>query len=108
MRKETRELYKKAFEKWDQAQFIMAIEECSELIKALCKFWRNPVDPAGQNALNLIEEIADVQIMAETLEVVFDCSYRIRKIRRKKLRRLKKLLKPEEFLGVCSKIDKNF
>ncbi len=105
MRKETRELYRQAYEKWDDAQFAMVCEECAELIQAVSKFWR---DPSSEHIDNLVEEIADVQIMAEQLEAMLDCSLRVRRVRRKKLRRLKKLLKPEGFLGVCSKIDKNF
>lgn len=91
MRKETRELYRQVYETWDQSQFIMAIEEASELIQAVCKFWRDPT--SEKNVNNLIEEIVDVGIMIEQLEAVLDCSRRVRRIRRRKLRRLKKRLK---------------
>ena len=90
MRKETRELYKKAFRQWDYSQLIMAIEEMAELTKACCKFWRKPV---VANVEPLVEEIADVGIMVEQLEIVFDCEKAVSKVRRRKLRRLKKLLK---------------
>lgn len=90
MRPETRKIYKKAFRQWDYSQVIMAIEEQGELIKALCKFWR---DPSVTNAGNLSEEIADVGIMIEQLQVVFKCEGEVRKVRRRKLRRLKKLLR---------------
>ncbi|MCK4384707.1 MAG: hypothetical protein KAW52_00445 [candidate division Zixibacteria bacterium] len=102
MRKETRELYRKACEKWDQLQFIVAIEECSELIKAICKAWRNP---SGATADSLVEEIVDVKIMAEQLEIVFNCEKAAGRIRRKKLRRLKKLLKPKTFMEGIDQID---
>jgi len=94
MRKETRELYKKACEKWDQSQLLLAIEECSELIQALCKVWRWPSTVTPDS---LVEEIADVKIMVEQLEIVFDCEKAATRIRRKKLRRLKKLLRKPEF-----------
>lgn len=42
----------------------MAIEECSELIKAILKFRRS-------NAV--IDEIADVQIMLTQLGIIFNC-----------------------------------
>jgi len=94
MRKETRELYKKACEKWGQGQLLLAIEECSELIQALCKVWRWPSKVAPED---LVEEIVDVKIMVEQLEVVFYCEKVAGRIRRKKLRRLKKLLCEPEF-----------
>ncbi len=90
MRKETRELYKKACKEWDTLQYVMAIEECSELTQAVCKFWR---DPSGENIVNLVEELADVQIMAEQLEAILDCSEAAMRVRRRKLSRLRRLLK---------------
>ena len=55
-------------------QLIIAIEEMSELTKALTKTirgydWRN----------NLIEEIADVRIMLEELEIIFKCHDEVHK-----------------------------
>ena len=92
MRKETRALYEKACEKWDQTQLIVVIEECSELIQAICKEWRWPSKVTPDN---LVEEIVDVKIMAEQLEIVFRCEKEATRIRRKKLRRLKKLLEKD-------------
>ena len=92
MRKETRELYRQACKEWDSIQYMMAIEEASELIKAVSKFWRHP---SVTNAENLVEEIVDVRIMVEQLEIVLCCEKAATRIRRKKLRRLKKLLKKE-------------
>jgi len=102
MRKETRELYKKACKEWDTLQYVMAIEECSELVKAVCKFWRNPSVTNGEN---LVEEIVDVKIIVEQLEVVICCEKEAGRIRRKKLRRLKKLLKPKTFMEGIDQID---
>ena len=48
------------------AQIDMAIEECSELINALCKWRRKRVDDSA-----VITEIADVQIMTQQLSLMF-------------------------------------
>lgn len=89
MRKETREVYKKAYALWPRAQFMMAIEESSELIKAVCKFWRKPSDDSSDR---LLEEIVDAKIMVEQLEVMLNCEEKAKIRRRRKLRRLKKLI----------------
>ena len=58
-------------------QMRMTTEECAELIKALSKFHRTMVDSkAGKKAkdaaeMNVIEEIADVQIMCEQMAIYF-------------------------------------
>lgn len=50
----------------------MAIEECSELIKAILKFRRsNTKDSDLRDAI--IDEIADVQIMLTQLGIIFNC-----------------------------------
>jgi len=103
MRKETRGLYRQAYEKWDYTQFTLVVEECAELIQAVSKFWR---DPSGENIANLAEEIADVRIMTEQLEATLDCSEAAMRVRRRKLRRLKKrLFKPKNFMDGFNKID---
>jgi NTP pyrophosphatase (non-canonical NTP hydrolase) len=51
------------------SQMKMAIEEMSELIKALLKYDRSP----GPKTLNdIVEEIADVEIMIAQMRIVFD------------------------------------
>lgn len=56
---------------WDK-QEDMAIEECSELIKAILKFRRsNAKDSDLRDAV--IDEIADVQIMLTQLGIIFNC-----------------------------------
>ena len=45
-----------------------AIEECSELIQAICK-WKEKSDFAEK----IIEEIADVEIMCNQLKIMFEC-----------------------------------
>ena len=56
----------------NDAQEDMAIEECSELVKAILKFRRsNTKDSDLRDAV--IDEIADVQIMLTQLGIVFNC-----------------------------------
>lgn len=62
-------LYKEAISKFGtSAQIIIAMEECSELIKELSKVLRGKC-----NVDNVSEEIADVQIMLEQLKIIFNC-----------------------------------
>ena len=64
----TASVLEKAIEKWGkEAQTIVAMEECAELIKECSKMLR------GQgNIDHLIEEIADVMICIEELEVMYN------------------------------------
>lgn len=56
----------------NDAQEDMAIEECSELVKAILKFRRsNTKDSDLRDAV--IDEIADVQIMLTQLGIIFNC-----------------------------------
>ena len=67
-------------------QKLIAIEEMSELTKALCKDTRYPNTPAVLD--NVAEEIADVRIMLDQLEYIFDCSAKVEEYRKKKIYRL--------------------
>lgn len=63
------------------AQVDMAIEEMSELTKALCKERRTMLMP-GKHAeahANVIEEIADVAIMLAQLLLIFDKDNEVQK-----------------------------
>lgn len=89
----------------EESQLDMAIEEMSELTKAICKYKRlkgkmtlNPV--TGEKIKNdyydffvcldnAYEEIADVYIMLEQLMMMFDCEQRVSAIASEKIRRLK-------------------
>lgn len=64
----TASVLEKAIEKWGkEAQTIVAMEECAELIKECSKMLR------GQgNIDHLIEEIADVLTCIEQLEIIYD------------------------------------
>lgn len=50
------------------AQMLMAIEEMSELTKAICKYFRSNDSRATES---IIEEMADVKIMLAQLEIMF-------------------------------------
>lgn len=59
----------------ESAQVDIAIEEMSELTKALLKYRRNDEYIYRRNELrkDIIEEIADVSIMLEQLKIIFIC-----------------------------------
>ena len=59
----------------------IAIEECSELIQALCHKHRGRPN-------NVAEEIADVEICLEQLKIINNCSDEVKRIHRQKVERL--------------------
>lgn len=69
-----------------ESQIDMAIEECSELINALCKLRRQCVGP-----IDVVTEIADVQIMCEQLAYMFG-EQTVADERKRKIERLQKRL----------------
>ena len=69
------------------SQRIVAIEEMSELIKELCKVFRGE-----ENAAHIAEEIADVRIMLDQLEIMFDCAGAAAAYQAAKVERLRKRL----------------
>lgn len=70
--KQLRDLYTIVETYGSDKQEDMAIEECSELIKAILKFRRsNAKDSDLRDAV--IDEIADVQIMLTQLGIIFNC-----------------------------------
>ena len=63
-------------------QHVVAMEEMAECIKAISKVIRNP------NAKdNLLEELADVQIMTEQLIEIYGVQEEIAKIKQEKFER---------------------
>lgn len=63
-KEESRELYRQALGTWGlPTQAMMVIEECSELINAMCKYDRGRV-----NENDIITEIVDVMIMCEQIQ----------------------------------------
>ena len=73
------------------SQRIVAIEEMSELTKELCKVARGE-----ENAAHIAEEIADVRIMLDQMEIMFDCRKQVELIESGKLERLRKRLEDNE------------
>ena len=79
------------------AQSRQCIEEMAELTQAINKFWRKQLK-CGQISImaaefrnkeyeNVLEEIADTQIMLEQMKVFFDCEERIEILIDEKLKR---------------------
>lgn len=66
-------------------QRLVAIEEMAELIKEIIKSFRGE-----KNRENIVEEIADVEIMMQQLSLIYDCTFEVVEMRRKKIERLKK------------------
>lgn len=65
-----------------EPQVDMAIEECSELIKALLKYRRGRnKESSDKDKLreDIVEEIADVKIMLSQMESIYDCSDEVKK-----------------------------
>ena len=71
------------------AQVSKAIEEASELIRALCRFQQRGMNCSDDEIYNIREEIADVQVMCDQMEMVFGDT-QIGEIKRRKLERLRK------------------
>ena len=69
------------------SQRIVAIEEMSELIKELCKVAR-----CEENIAHIAEEIADVRIMLDQMEILFDCAGAAAAYQADKVERLRKRL----------------
>ena len=67
-----KQLYKKAWEKWGMtAQLMVFMEECAELTQAISKYSRYSKTSA-QPSRDIVEEIADVEIMIEQMETRLD------------------------------------
>jgi NTP pyrophosphatase (non-canonical NTP hydrolase) len=82
-----KQMYVKALAVWGRtSQMDLLVEECAELIQAMQKLNHRHGD-----VLNVIEELADVEIMCEQMRLVFNPAS-IDKIKTQKLARLEKLL----------------
>lgn len=81
-------IYEKAIARWgEDKQIIVAVEEMSELQKALCKHLR------GEDwRENIIEEIADIEIMFDQLKIIFNISTDVVIAKERKIARLYKIL----------------
>jgi NTP pyrophosphatase (non-canonical NTP hydrolase) len=83
-------IYQRALNLWgEQAQIGMAIEELGELIVQLAKFGRRY---NGSTLGEVVEEIADVEIMMEQMRLLYGDDL-VEMAKRKKLARLEERLK---------------
>lgn len=84
-------VYEIALEKWGKAaQIAKTVEECAELIVAIAK---------NENVDDILEEMADVEIMLEQMKLIFNYDFRLTSphskfhaIKEKKLLRLRRRL----------------
>ena len=67
----------------ERIQSEIAIEEMAELTKEIVKNFRG-----NDNVQNIIEEIADVQIMLDQLKIMFDCQVEVQWSMEEKIERL--------------------
>jgi len=88
--RERRDIMLRAIHRYGEAaQIDMAVEEMAELTKALCKVKRATPGATTTAAIaNVIEEIADVQIMLDQLRLIFARS--TAEVEEEKLRRLER------------------
>lgn len=84
------EIYELAVKEWgEDAQIRQLFEEMAELQKAVCKWYRQKRIAKCE----IIEEIADVEIMLEQLKVMLNIDdYLVMKKRGEKISYLKRLL----------------
>lgn len=80
-------------------QSRQCIEECSELIQAINKFWRKFLQCGERTSFdfndmvnnkeyeNLVEEIADVEIMLAQLKILLKCGNEVVKVSDEKVKR---------------------
>lgn len=69
------------------SQLIVAMEEMAELTKELSKFFRG-----AHNEDSIAEEIADVRIMLDQLQIMFDCAGKVAVCEAAKVELLRKRL----------------
>ncbi len=66
-------LYNDALDTWGiDAQMDVAVEELSELIKAIIKYRRKPSE---ERAMDIAEELGDVRIMSRQVEIAMERKY---------------------------------
>ena len=98
------EVYESALKKFGlEKQMIKCIEELSELQKELCKW------TLGQgNKDNVIEEMADVEIMLEQMKIGLNIGfYELNEVKSKKLCRLLKVIKAQSKITAMDKVLQN-
>lgn len=106
-----REILQKAIDMYGcNHQVDVTIEEMSELIKAICKFKRKAQDVSTMNdaeafenlkpeVANVIEEIADVEIMVQQMKMMFGCDAQVEEVIAYKINRLNERMESEVRIG---------
>ena len=89
-----KDVYEKAIEKWGEtAQLLQAAEEANEFSRAIIRVIQaknlfNSKKILRKRELNLIEEIADLEIMIKQVKIIFkEAEEKIKRIREMKLLR---------------------
>ena len=89
-------IYQKAINKWgERSQFTKLLEELGELSAAVAKYMNKDVENRHNEYVllnNVIDEVADVEIMIEQLKRILSISVAVSSAKDYKLDRLKKLL----------------
>ena len=94
-RTDQHKIMKKAISEYGYShQILKAIEELGELERALIKKMMYQIefvhrDDVKDNHYNLMEEIADVEIMIYQIKLIYGIFYEVDSLRDKKLQRLK-------------------
>ena len=94
-RTDQHKIMKKAISEYGSShQILKAIEELGELERALIKKMMYQIefvhrDDVKDNHYNLMEEIADVEIMIYQIKLIYGIFYEVDSLRDKKLQRLK-------------------
>lgn len=91
-------LYKRAIRVWGiEPQLLMVAEELNELGVEVCKLIRAGNQPGVEIRMeNLVDEIADVEIMIDQMKFLYSLNLRVELQKDKKLRRLKERLDSHE------------
>ena len=79
-----------------KSQYIIAIEEMSELTKAICKYERAEEAEKSNAYFNIIEEVADVEIMIRQLKHFLGAAAVDTEIEKKLDRQLQRINEEEE------------
>ena len=92
-----KDVYNRAKAAWGiDAQVTKAVEELAELQKELCKFMLD-----DGNMEHITEEMADVEIMIEQLELIFENKWQVGEHKRAKIQRLSDRLDEENIKKSC-------
>jgi hypothetical protein len=87
------EVLRRAILKWGSpVQLDMAIEETAELQKAICKLKRSTSANEPKCILDILDEVAHVEIMCQQLRIMFDTEDQVNAIKRLKIQRLENRL----------------